>query len=1139
HTAPQGKEIIARDTEALKADWEAFIKALAKTKTDLEQCMDQWKDFETWHERCAAWLKDLDTRLRDIDLKATLPEKQAQLQKLKSLQAEVGQHQSDLDKLSDAAQDLVRVSADSRVMSQASQLSTKHQSATINIKELCRRWEQFVLDHQAYIQAFDQCRTWLGQMKGKVATVVDTSGDKDTVQDRLAQVQELLNEKEEGLHMLQVTMDSLQVVLPNTSVGGRDSLRRDMTQLQQDYDALSASLGEAKAQLAGTLAQWTVYDDSVEQLQRWLADLQTQVDADSVLQNTLQEKKLQLERVKVLQLNISSQQSTIDSLNEKALTLKRTSRDGNLGAQISQVVSRYEKLVKNAKDLNERCEKNLRDHQVYRDTYMDTSDWLGAAMDKLGLCSDVRGDRHAIEAQLHKVEEIAVTVEQGRKKLQATQQKGEIVIPQTSTQGQELIHEELEMLTNDFQGFESDLGDLKHTLTTLKDQWTCYEEFYGELSQWIKDTENAMKVDSDLRASLDQKLQQLNKHRNTHEETVGQQEAFDRLAEQAQVLMQSSTDGRVSTQLTQLSSRYSALITLSKDLLKRYEQTVQDHQHYGEAYGRSRAWLLDINQRLSICSDTSGDRFTIQSQLEKLQRFVREFVVIKEEGQILLHAAITWGEKTQASTSVEGREVIREELQKLQADWDLMLSQVTDTKVMLESCLLQWSDYSASHDQVLRWLKDMEKRLRDTQPKADLSEKKAELQRVKGLYQDIVSYEQMVESVGSKALELSEKSPASRATVDTSQVQSRYISVKEQAKDLLSRCEQNVAHHQDFHDSVNSFASWLRTDIEKLTTCSDTYGEKSAIETKIERAKSLVANLTEGSQRLSYATKAGETTLPSTSASGQTKIRQQLQAINKDFEDFRVQLVQAQSELETCLRRWDEFEESHHEFGNWLRETEVLLRSELDTKATVEEKKQHWEEYQLHLEDAISHQSSLDRVSERAQALLLTNADAKTSHAITQLTTRYNGVISLAKDITSSLEAAYNHHRLYKQNQHLFQDWLKETELRLKQLDDGRGSRDAVSTKLLEVDEIQGALDQGHTILRTVLDSCEKTLPNTAHFLRRSKVRLTRATRSCARCWTAARRRYPTRLSAACTSFARRPTRPRRTTKTFSPSSLR
>ena len=30
HTAPQGKDIITRDTDALKADWEAFIRALGK-----------------------------------------------------------------------------------------------------------------------------------------------------------------------------------------------------------------------------------------------------------------------------------------------------------------------------------------------------------------------------------------------------------------------------------------------------------------------------------------------------------------------------------------------------------------------------------------------------------------------------------------------------------------------------------------------------------------------------------------------------------------------------------------------------------------------------------------------------------------------------------------------------------------------------------------------------------------------------------------------------------------------------------------------------------------------------------------------------------------------------------------------------
>ncbi|KAK7104412.1 hypothetical protein V1264_019133 [Littorina saxatilis] len=1075
HTAPQGRDVVMRDTEALRADWEAFIMALAKTKSDLESCMDQWREFESWQEKCGGWLKEVEGRLRDIDLKSALDDKQSQLDKLKALQGEIGQHQRDLDQLSDSAQDLMQVSADSRVVSQASQLATRYQTAAINSKELCRRWEQYVLDHQAYIQSFDSCRAWLNDMETRVSNILDTSGDKTTIQDRLSKVQDLLAEKEEGMHMLQIALDNLQMVLPNTSVAGRDAMRRDMQTLQQEYDALSGRLLEARSQQEGMLAQWTVYDDSLGQLVRWLQDLENQVAAESASQNTMQEKKLQLERVKVLQLNIQSQQSTIDNLNEKAMTLKRSSRDDNLGNQIRQVVTRYETLGNKGKILLQNCERNLRDHQVYRDSYMAASDWLGATTDKLNMCSDVRGDRSAIEAQLHKVQEISGSVGAGQAKLREAQERGNTVLPQTSTQGQNLIKEELTMLATDYEGFETDLDTLTTTLSNLRDQWQQFEAFYEQLNQWIKDTESEMKSDSELKATLEQKTIQLEKQKSLHEELLMQQESFDSLGEQAQILMQSSTDSRVSTQLTQMSSRYSALITVSKDLLKRYEQNVQDHHQYSEVYSEARSWLQDTFDKLSVCSDTSGDKFTIQTQLEKLQ----EFVVMKEEGQVLIHTANTWGEKTMTNTAAEGREVIRQELQALQADWEQMLSHVTDTKVMLESCLLQWTDFSASHDQVVRWLKDMEKRLRETHLKADLSEKKAELQRCKTMYQDIVSYEQMVESMSDKASELAEKSPASKTSTDTSTVAARYNAVKEQAKDMLAKNEQYVAQHQTFHDSCNSFVNWLRTAMEKLATCSDTYGEKSAIESKLERAKALLASLNEGTQRLSQATKAGETTLPSTSASGQTKIRQELQVMAKDFEDFRSHLVDAQADLETCLSRWDDFEESYQQFSNWLREAEVRLRAETEHKATVDEKKRHWDEYQIQLEELISHQSALDQVSEKAQALLQTNADAKTSHAITQLNTRYQAIIALAKDMCNNLEAAYNNHRLYRQNQGQFCDWLKETKQHIKAVQDVRGSKDNVNVRLTNLDATQAALDHGHSLLRSLLDSSEKTLPST------------------------------------------------------------
>lgn len=105
-----------------------------QTKVDLENCMDQWKEFETWQDKVSSWLKDLEARVRDTELKATLKEKQTQLDRLKHIHRDLIEHQGDIDSLSDTAQDLVRVSSDTRVISQASQTGTKYQVIYTNVK---------------------------------------------------------------------------------------------------------------------------------------------------------------------------------------------------------------------------------------------------------------------------------------------------------------------------------------------------------------------------------------------------------------------------------------------------------------------------------------------------------------------------------------------------------------------------------------------------------------------------------------------------------------------------------------------------------------------------------------------------------------------------------------------------------------------------------------------------------------------------------------------------------------------------------------------------------------------------------------------------------------------------------------------
>lgn len=52
---------------------------------------------------------------------------------------------------------------------------------------------------------------------------------------------------------------------------------------------------------------------------------------------------------------------------------------------------------------------------------------------------------------------------------------------------------------------------------------------------------------------------------------------------------------------------------------------------------------------------------------------------------------------------------------------------------------------------------------------------------LQGVYQDVVSYEPMIESVRAKAEDLATKSPISKATSDTSQILTKYQTIKDQA----------------------------------------------------------------------------------------------------------------------------------------------------------------------------------------------------------------------------------------------------------------------------------------------------------------------------------------------------------------------
>ena len=82
-------------------------------------------------------------------------------------------------------------------------------------------------------------------------------------------------------------------------------------------------------------------------------------------------------------------------------------------------------------------------------------------------------------------------------------------------------------------------------------------------------------------------------------------------------------------------------------------------------------------------------------------------------------------------TSASAREV-RQQLELNKNDVDNLKQDLNKTKVRLESSLAEWAIFERSYEVLSTWVADTERRLAsDTEPKTDLAEKRAQLDKFK------------------------------------------------------------------------------------------------------------------------------------------------------------------------------------------------------------------------------------------------------------------------------------------------------------------------------------------------------------------------------------------------------------------------
>lgn len=672
---------------------------------------------------------------------------------------------------------------------------------------------------------------------------------------------------------------------------------------------------------------------------------------------------------------------------------------------------------------------------------------------------------------------------QGEVLLENLEHTAQVVLPCTSSEGQDIINNDIRALRESFDRLFKDLKQQREQLDVVLLHWRDYKDEYERVSDWLQQIAILIKNHKiALSPTLEEKAKQVKDVKDILKRLVDGKDQIDKLNDSAKILLKSPLETHVNNQLQQLNSRYQVELNLAKDVLKKVETNHEQHVEYAKNLENTRAWIDDARELIRNCSEAVNNKSKdiLQSHLDKIQNLIHK----REEGQNLVHATVNCGEKVIRNTRSDGKEAITNELKEIQTAWDRIVEKMSKVKVHLETALLQWADYDSSYTQLQQWITDREAKLQQvTEPKivktkkAGLSslpigERKATLRETGSIVQDIVSFEPMIQSVTTKAEDLKQAAPAS-------EISTKYETLTKQAQELYAKQKDTVEKHEAFVDAANDFVQWLRVAKERLGKCSEPTGDKESLGSKLSQLTVLHNEISDGQKKLESALDQGDKAVQVADDMDKEIIEEECALLQEDFDTYVESLNKTKNLLEIGIVKWTEYEEQYQDALQWLSQTEKLVQSYNKLQDTLEQKRAVLEQFQLHLEQLFDWQSELDRLNMKAQVLLETCADTRVSNAITQLATKYNTILSLSKEVMRRLELHYQEHQQHSTLYQECQDWIDRTRDKLNGCSDIPNTLSEVNNKLQTVKNIRTSLEQGQNKLRYIHELKERVIMNT------------------------------------------------------------
>ncbi|NXF74846.1 DYST protein, partial [Sclerurus mexicanus] len=649
-TQESDKHTVQDPLSELKILWDSLEEKIISRQHKLEGALLALGQFQHALDELLTWLTHTEDLLNEQKPVGGDPKAiEIELAKHHVLQNDVLAHQSTVEAVKKAGNDLIESSAveeASNLRSKLELLNQHWQNLLEKTEQRKRQLDSALIQAQGFHGEVEDLQQWLTDTERQLLASKPVGGLPETAREQLNAHMELCAAFEAKEETYKRLMQKGQQMLARCPESTETNVEQDINNLKEKWESVQTKLGERKTKLEEALNLAMEFHNSLQDFINWLTQAEQTLTAASRPSLILDTVLFQIDEHKVFATEVNSHRDQIIELDKTGTHLKYFSQKQDvvlIKNLLISVQSRWEKVVQRLVERGRALDDARKRAKQFHEAWHKLMEWLEESEKSLDSDLEIANDPDKIKMQLAQHKEFQKSLGAKHSVYDTTNRTGRSLKEKTTLADDNLKLDD--MLSELRDKWDTICGKSVERQNKLEEALLFSGQFTDALQaliDWLYKIEPQLAEDQPVHGDIDLVMNLIDNHKVFQKELGKRTSSVQALKRSARELIEGSRDDSswVKVQMQELSTRWETVCALSVSKQTRLEQALRQAEEFHSVVHVLLEWLAEAEQALRFHGILPDDEEALRTLIEQHREFMKKL----EEKKAELNKATGMGE---------------------------------------------------------------------------------------------------------------------------------------------------------------------------------------------------------------------------------------------------------------------------------------------------------------------------------------------------------------------------------------------------------------------------------------------------------------------------------------------------------------